>query len=110
MSLHLKPGVSLSQADLTLKPPILVALQIVAGVYARHGISCVITSALDGKHKPGSLHYSGLALDFRTKNIPVSSKPAIIAEIAACLGKGFDVLLEWPGQDNEHLHVEYDPK
>lgn len=80
-----------------------------------------ITSANDGEHKDGSLHYINRAFDFRTRNVtvPASADPragsaSILREkvlqewasrIRAALGHNYDVVLE-----KDHLHVEWDPK
>ena len=71
----------------------------------------VVTSGNDGKHMEGSLHYTNLALDFRTGHQwepPLMSDDEareIIEEFAARLGVGYDVTLE-----KNHVHAEYDLK
>ncbi|MCS3827449.1 hypothetical protein GGP85_002919 [Salinibacter ruber] len=63
----------------------------------------VITSAADGKHSTGSLHYSGEALDLRIWNLPT---PAQVAErLQQELGPDYDVV----HHEGSHIHVEYDP-
>lgn len=69
-----------------------------------------LTSALDGEHSDGSLHYRGRALDFRSKHIAPHSKDLALAALRRNLGPEFDVLLEGRGTDNEHWHIEHDPK
>jgi hypothetical protein len=70
----------------------------------------VITSGIDGVHQPNSLHYALRALDVRTKTFPTpSSRHAFIEQVRAELGPDFQVILENPGEQNEHLHIEYDP-
>jgi len=76
-----------------------------AGVYRQRGYFPVITSAVDGVHSPTSLHYRGLALDFRTRTVPADERQALRDAIAKALGPDFDVVLE-----SDHLHVEWDPK
>jgi len=73
------------------------------------GQSLTITSANDGTHMPGSLHYQGLALDFRTKDVTLD-KQRLFEEVKAALGRQFDVIFEDQGGPNEHMHVEFDPK
>lgn len=90
-----------------------LAAMVVSSIYQQNGYTCVITSANDSVHKPGSLHYHGLALDFRTKNIDqfyATSKTLLVASVSKALGPDFQILLEAAGTDNEHMHVEYDPK
>jgi len=74
-----------------------------------HG-DMLITSALDGEHKRNSAHYSGLAVDMRTKNFPgVKEKHEFAFRVKQRLGERYDVILEDLGGPNEHLHVELDP-
>lgn len=101
--LRLKRGVRLRD----LSPQMVLAALIVASCY--DPADCTITSANDSKHSTKSWHYKGFALDFRTKDY-VEDKVALTQKIAEALGPEFDVILEALGQDNEHLHVEYDPK
>lgn len=109
--LMLKPGVRLKG----VQPPIAIAINVVHSLWVREfgdPIPCVVTSLTDGKHKDNSLHYIGLAVDFRTKNIARGNAclEDFAAEIRNALGGDFDVILEGVGTPNEHLHVEYDPK
>jgi hypothetical protein len=100
--IRLKPGVSI----VGIKPEISMALPIIASVYQVFGVDTVVTAGTDGKHRVGSLHYSGNALDIRTRNIATAAeKHEMCAKIAEALGKDFDVVLE-----STHLHVEFDPK
>lgn len=100
LMLKLKPGVRLNG----VQAPMVLGALVVASVFAARGFDCVITAATDGQHKPGSLHYCGLALDFRTRHVggnPVLAE--LVDAIKAALGPEFDVVLE-----ATHLHVEYD--
>jgi len=64
------------------------------------------TSLNDGQHNPGSLHPQGRAADFRTREESPDVQSAIYAMLREWLGPiGFDVVLE-----DDHLHVEWDPK
>lgn len=94
-------------ADLRgLKPQMAVAYTIAAMVYLhKTGLPCVITSGTDGKHGPNSLHYRGLALDLRTRHLPVDQVHPVYLAIKQALGDQFDVVLE-----SDHLHLEFDPK
>lgn len=103
--LQLKPGVRLEK----LSPQMTLATVVVHSIYARNNAICTITSANDSTHMAGSLHYAGNALDFRTKNY-VASKPMLIEAIKEALGPDFDVIFESENTDNEHLHVEYQPR
>jgi hypothetical protein len=97
----LKPGVRLTG----IRPEILVALMAAEHAYNRAGHELVVTSCVDSKHSRGSLHYSGAAVDLRTRDVPSDAMQGIVAEIRDSLGPDFDVTLE-----ADHLHVEYQPK
>lgn len=66
-----------------------------------------ITSATDGQHMLTSLHYSGSAIDFRTRDLGLSREGLgdLAGELSSALGPDFDVVLE-----DTHLHVEWQPK
>ncbi|MDX2221134.1 MAG: hypothetical protein SFV21_00205 [Rhodospirillaceae bacterium] len=101
MPISIKPGVRLHG----LRPEMAVAVTIVNGVLAEIPVKTVITSAIDGRHGHGSLHFVGAAIDIRSREIP----PARLAEtkdkLAAALGPDFDVVLE-----PDHFHIEFQPK
>lgn len=102
MPLSLKPGVKLAG----LQPQILLAAVVASEVYSEHGVQlCVITSANDGNHSHTSLHYSGNAIDLRTRNLPPGAAPEIAKIIKERLGRDFDVLFE-----GDHIHIEYQPR
>jgi len=65
----------------------------------------IITSASDGAHSKGSKHYTGHALDFRTRNMTIAEKRSLVGLVTEALGKEFDIVLE-----EDHLHVEFQPK
>lgn len=90
------------------KPQMMFACGMVELAY-RHiaGVTAVLTSALDSHDdRPASLHLKGLAADFRTRTITLEQARAIETLLKVMLGPlGYDVQLE-----DDHLHVEYDPK
>ena len=99
-----------------MSPQILLAVMVAAPLFAEHSIECVITSLNDsGKwHRQHSLHAIGHAVDLRTKNLPLGNAKKIrfAQDLWDRLGGRygtFDVVLENLGQDNEHLHIEYQP-
>jgi hypothetical protein len=88
-------------------------LAVVRKTWKRYapGVVPTITSANDGKHGMNSKHYSDSALDLRSKNLTEQQKDEIFLALHSELyRRGFDVLLEARGTDNEHFHVEVDPK
>jgi len=95
-----KPGVVLGSM-----PEMEYARRIVARVYERSGYQLTVTSGYDGSHSAVSLHYKGLAEDYRTRDLRPGDLDRIVAEIRATLGSDYDVIVE-----ADHLHVEYDPE
>jgi hypothetical protein len=91
-----------------LHPAMVLAAIRAALIFERRGVPAVITSANDSEHMDGSRHFTGRALDFRTKHL--TDRPAAFSirdELRAALGPEFTVLLEDYGLANEHLHVQY---
>lgn len=99
-----KAGVCL---PVPLKPTTVRIIDVVSSV--THPTLTVITSGDDGTHKQNSKHYTGDALDFRSKHWG-GDYDRFLAPIRAALGPDYDVVLESKGLDQEHLHIEYDPK
>jgi hypothetical protein len=77
-------------------------LDAAAKVYAASPQPLVVTSANDGSHIDGSLHYEDRALDLRTWKI--RDPGAAAAAIGELLGCGYDVIAE-----DTHIHAEHDP-
>ena len=101
--LKIKNGVKVSRQ-------VLIAAAVVnAANILGLSVDMVITSGLEGQHKPGSLHSVGKALDFRTKHLSKPDTHALIAEGHKRLGAEYQVILEAEGKANEHLHIEWDP-
>ena len=106
---ELKPGVSLRG----IQPQMAIAAQIMeALLWDRWGFPCVITSGSEGHHMEASLHYRGLALDFRLQG-DSGQQEIITGQIANALGAEFDVVYE-PVAGGKYggpcWHVEWDPK
>ncbi len=100
--LSLKPGVQITG----MRPEILLAAVAAMEAYKALGHDMlVITACVDGRHTTGSLHYAGAAIDLRTRDLPPADVPKLIAQIKACMGDDFDVLLEV-----DHIHIEFQPK
>ena len=96
-----KPGVRIGLCHWIVGHMAVIADQ----VYGAHDeFECVITSAMDGVHSVGSLHYSGQAIDLRLPN-DRSKCGAIKLDLANRLGDDFDVVLE-----ADHLHLELQAK
>lgn len=87
-----------------LNLPMLIALWWAGRVYQKQGMETItVTSARDGQHMKGSLHYCGCAVDLRIWGLP--DPQAAESELKRQLDKEFDVVLE-----QTHLHIEFDPK
>lgn len=97
----LKPGVSLKG----LQPQAVLMAMIVDHCYGSMGYDCTITSGSDSTHRPDSLHYKGLALDFRTRDVRQADLQRLKTRLAGALGAEFDVVLE-----KDHAHIEHQPK
>jgi len=92
-----------------LQPVMDPALSAVRQVWASHALGApVITSIQDGQHSAGSLHPFGLAFDVRLNNIAFNHEQ-LRAEVAAIAGGAFDVVHEYHGTPEDHLHTEFDP-
>ena len=89
-----------------VQPELLLGLTVAIAVYDEHGTRLVVTSLCDGRHSATSLHYAGSAADLRTRNLPASADPAMIAaEIKQRLGVDYDVIFE-----GDHIHLEWQPR
>lgn len=100
--MQLKPGVRITG----IRPEIVLALMTAESLFEKRNTPLVVTAALDGKHQIGSLHYSGAAVDLRTKHLPSQQSTSLLAdELRGALGPDFDVVVE-----EDHLHVEFQPK
>lgn len=90
---------------------IINAEMVVKSVYEKYGYDFVITSFNDSTHGVGSLHPFDKAFDVRTKHIAQpQDKELIRRNIREALTADFDIVFEDRGGENEHLHIEYDPK
>ena len=99
---RVKDGVVLSG----LNPTIKMALYNISYIYQEYGYEMVVTSAREGVHKKGSLHYQGLAADIRTRHIDSNDLGDIVKDIEkylTAIDKRFQIVLE-----DTHLHIEFD--
>lgn len=104
--MNLKAGVNFDG----ISPHILKACSDIHSIMDMTG-QFTVTAALDGKHMKGSLHYEGRAIDIRSKHIPSqAAKHNALEALKAKLGPDFDCILENEGLEQEHFHIEYDPK
>lgn len=101
MSLAIKHGVRIHG----IRPEVVLAAFIVEGTMREAGYATTITSCVDGSHSNASLHYTGSALDIRTRDIPADKLELLRTSIADRLGMDFDFILE-----ADHFHLEWQPK
>lgn len=80
-----------------------VAEEVHVGLFRK---DLVVTSLLDGKHSENSLHYSGNAVDFRTRHLTADKKRLFYLALRNRLERiGYDVV-----EETDHIHVEWDAK
>lgn len=79
------------------------AIYLIEPFFSNHGTSITLTSALDGVHSHGSLHYVGCAVDIRIRDISFVNE--LFNLIKDLLPSGYDVVLE-----DTHIHIEWQPK
>jgi len=99
--MKLKKGVKITG----IKPELVLAITVVNDEYTKYGKELVITSIMDGKHSRKSLHYTGCAIDTRTRYFTDLEKLAIADDIRKRLGHHFDVIVE-----TNHMHIEFQPQ
>ena len=100
--MQIKEGVSLAGLNFNMRYALIQAEK----VWRKHGKELVVTSGLDGSHSAGSLHYYGLALDFRTRYFSEQEVSLVFRDLHNALYKfGFTVLLE-----KTHIHVHLTPE
>ena len=98
-----------------IRPELLLAIMTAQAVYERAGAAeLVITSLVDAHHSATSLHYSGCAVDIRTRNLPDGTDYRNVAEaIKKHLNVHYDVVTEAHtvgGQTVRHIHIEFQPR
>lgn len=87
------------------------AAAVMETAYRNAGAELVLTSARDSVHGTGSLHYTGNAIDGRTRNLSLSQGNKILAQLKAELESlGFDVIDERGKPGAPHFHVEFQLK
>ena len=93
-----KDDVIITGLQLQMRKVLIVADKI----WKEHGQELVVTSALDGTHSAGSLHYYGYALDFRSRYFSEEDKIIVSNKLRKRLGSDYDIIVH-----KTHIHVEY---
>lgn len=102
MKIVTKDGVDISNIKGRMYLPLLLA----KGWREKNGFTeVVIVSGNDGKHKAGSLHYKGLAVDIRTRDLTYKQKKDYFNYIKGYLPKHYEIYNE-----KNHIHIEYDDR
>ena len=85
---------------------ILMAIWVAYDELKRVEHEMTITSWMDGRHSPTSLHYRGDAIDIRTRDLPAAiSAENLGARIRERLTIDYDVIVE-----DTHIHIEWQPR
>lgn len=106
-SVKFKDGVILK-----LQSPMTRVLPLIELAHEDVGITrgTVITSGTDGQHSVNSLHYLGLAVDIRTRDLSATQKVQLSRALRVRLNG--DVMKNRPYQiviESDHFHIEYQP-
>lgn len=97
--MKIKEGASLQGLRICMRAALIAADQ----VWENLGQELVITSGTEGEHSAASLHYYGLALDFRTRYFDEGERHLAFNKLSLALaGENFTVVLE-----DTHIHVQY---
>lgn len=91
-----------------IKPEMVLACVILNEHYAYYDLKFVITSGTegydgDGVHMKGSLHYKGLAIDVRKRDVPIAYREIFLEGMADKLGPESQVI-----DHKTHYHIELD--
>jgi len=83
-------------------------LRAIDYVADRLGLDLTITSACDGEHSgPADPHHDGSAYDLRTHDLNAAQVQEVLHTLRSVLpSEQFFVLLESPGQEQEHIHAQ----
>ena len=95
-------GVNIKDVDKKLKDFFPLIEEIILKVEGQKYCP-TITSGKDGLHSKDSLHYQGLAIDLRTRDM--KNPKMVVILLKNTLDYELDIVLE-----KDHIHIEYDPK
>jgi hypothetical protein len=97
--MKIKDGVILNGLKMQMRKVLIEADRI----WLKYDQELVVTSGLEGAHSPGSLHYYGFALDFRTRYFTQEQEAKVYQELSRSLDdRVYRVILH-----KTHIHVEF---
>lgn len=80
-----------------------LGIMICHQVFTEEKQKFTVTSVVDGTHKPGSFHYSGLAFDLRTYDLRGIGVLSMAQKLRDRLPSEYQIIVE-----SDHIHVEFD--
>lgn len=86
-----------------LQIQMLPVLKNAGHIWKDMGEELVVTSARDGIHSAGSLHYYGYAVDFRSRYFSRRGVGIVANRLRDTLGSDYQVIVH-----STHIHVEYE--
>lgn len=101
MASYFKDGVNV---DGVKKETIVLMLLLNTFFVRRLSKAFIVTSCTDGKHMKGSKHYSGYAIDIRTRHLTPREINILVSWFKMYHDDVYDMVVE-----KDHIHVEYDP-
>jgi len=97
--IRIKPGVEFMPTSIC--DPFFGVMAFVSQATAAPGYEITITSGCDGTHKPESMHYSGNAIDIRTRDAKFDLV-RWVKQIQSKLGSRYYACLEI-----DHIHIQF---
>jgi len=88
-----------------MRPELMLVAIAAEPIWRKYHAELVITSALEGAHRRSSYHYSGSAVDLRTRDFSEENKERAADELRSSLGDDYVVILE-----HDHIHVHFQPR
>lgn len=88
-----------------MTPQIIFAIIVAEDIYADEGFDLVVTSINDSQHADTSRHWSGDAVDLRTREFSGDIARRIVEKLRRALPRHYLVLFE-----SNHIHISYKPK
>ena len=85
-----------------LKPEILLALMIIEPILVAHRQELVITAGIEGRHSAKSRHRLGMAVDVRSRDVPIAQIGKVEHLMHEALGDEFYIKFE-----THHYHIQF---